>query len=163
MPALNSVEGPVPSGVEGQSRRLIFPKAWHRRRHVRAAGAFSANPQHERNDDDHEALAKGWPAALGGETPPPGWTPCTPHPERGTVGSVLDERPHWFAAPFLVSPSEAQGPARLVIDTTGRDVPTDLIKTLWVNGQPVGQRIEFFSTQRHVLPEPDPAGPGGEG
>ena len=36
-----------------------------------------------------------------------------------------------------------------MIDTTGGAVPTDLIKTLWVNGQPVPARIEFASTQRY--------------
>ena len=38
-----------------------------------------------------------------------------------------------------------------MIDTTGGAVPTDLIKTLWVNGQPVPARIEFASTQRYGL------------
>jgi uncharacterized membrane protein len=104
-----------------------------------------------RDDAAHEALAQGWPAALAGEAPPAGWTMCAADPQEGTVGGVLDEQPHWFAAPFMVSASEAQGPARLVIDTTGGAVPTDLIKTLWVNGQPVLERIEFVSTQRYEL------------
>ena len=91
---------------------------------------------YDRADETHKALAKGWPAALTGETPPAGWMPCTSDPQRGTVGRELDERPHWFAAPFFVSSGEAQGPARLMIDTTGGAVPADLIKTVWVNGQP---------------------------
>lgn len=106
---------------------------------------------YSRDDPAHEALAQGWPSALAGETPPAGWTPITADPEHGTVGGVLDERPHWFAAPFLVSASEVRGPSRLVIDTTGGVVPTDLIKTIWVNDQPVPARIEFASTQRYDL------------
>jgi hypothetical protein len=106
---------------------------------------------YSRDDPAHESLAQGWPAALAGEAPPAGWTPITPDPEQGTVAGVPAERPDWFAAPFLVSESEAHGPARLVIDTTGGAVPTDLIKTIWVNGQPVPARIEFVSTQRYDL------------
>lgn len=105
---------------------------------------------YRRDDAAHESLAQGWPAAAG-EAPPAGWTPIAPDPEQGTVADVLDERPDWFAAPFLVSESEAHGPARLLIDTTGGAVPTDLIKTIWVNGQPVPARIEFVSTQRYGL------------
>ena len=72
-------------------------------------------------------------------------------PEQGTLADVSDEPPRWFAAPLSVSAAEAQGPARLLIDTTGGAVPTDLIKTIWVNGQPVPARIEFVSTQRYGL------------
>ena len=106
---------------------------------------------YRRDDPVHEALAQDWPVALarGDARPAADWTPIVPVPEQGIVDAVFDERAHWFAAPFLLSASEAGGPARLVIDTTGGAVPTDLVKTIWVNGQPVQARIEFASTQRY--------------
>ncbi|MCX7011056.1 MAG: hypothetical protein NTW86_00565 [Candidatus Sumerlaeota bacterium] len=106
---------------------------------------------YRRGDPDHQALAQGWPAALTDAAPPEGWIPITPDPGQGSVASVSDERPRWFAAPFQATPSEAAGPARLVIDTTGDAVPNDLIKNVWVNGQRVAARIEFASTQRYEL------------
>ena len=111
---------------------------------------------YRRDDPAHEALAQDWPQALVGQSSPAGWSPIMPDPEQGTVGGITDERSHWFAAPFLVSESEAHGPARLLINTTGSAVPTDLIKTVWVNGQPVAARIEFVSTQRYGLEQDEP-------
>ena len=108
-----------------------------------------------RDDPEHEVLKEitrtstSW-AGISGDIPPAGWRKmAVSQPEKGMLASLPDEGARWFAAPFIVSEAEARGPARLLIDTTGKAVPTDLVKTIWVNGKPVDGFGEFAATDRY--------------
>jgi len=110
-----------------------------------------------REDDRHVALTENWAGALSSETAAAPWRSVVADADAGVIMRMPDEKPRWLATPFLVSPQEASGPARLVIDTTGAalgknhkgPVPADLIKTAWINGRPVRSTSEFFSAMIH--------------